>query len=76
MVHKSTVDTFKKMYDLDRLSTAMNLNTWTAAGRQTIEERAWQSARQLISDHEYELEESKKSEVERIYARAVKYLAG
>jgi len=71
MATDTTIDNCRKLLYSD-LFDAKNLGTWQSEGESTKETKAWNLAKKLIDNFDYELEESKRNEVEKIYQKAVK----
>jgi len=69
LTHESTSRLYRDFYDLSRLASAENLNTWRKSGAVSLEERAWEEAQALIARHDFELEGSARRDVERLYER-------
>ncbi len=67
MVHETTVSTFRSFYDMDRLATTLNLSAWQAAGARTMQAAAWDEARRIMGEHDYELPDDRRREVDRLY---------
>jgi trimethylamine:corrinoid methyltransferase-like protein len=72
----STAALFKDVFDLGSLSSALNLNGWLAAGSPCIEAMAWDRARRIIREYQYELPEAQRRDVEKIYKQGAGRLAG
>jgi trimethylamine:corrinoid methyltransferase-like protein len=69
MANQTTLEIFRGVYEFDRLSTAMNLNSWLSGGSPRIEAMAWERAQRKIADFSYELPASRRRDVEDVYRR-------
>lgn len=66
---ESTLDYFREAYDMSRITDTRNVMTWKAAGMPGFEQEAWERARGRILAHTFELEDSKKREINRLFDR-------
>ena len=72
--NQTTIDYFRKMYDFDVLSSYSNLGTWKKDGGKTMNSLAWEDAQALIKSHDFELDETKRRDVESLFEVGVKYI--
>ena len=72
--HETTAGYMRKMYDFDVLSKYSNLNAWKAQGCKKIDTLAWEEAKLIIKQYDFELDENKRKDVEKIYNQGIKYL--
>jgi trimethylamine:corrinoid methyltransferase-like protein len=75
MAVDSTNSLYRDFYDLTRLASAENLNTWRRGGSKSMEAAAWDEAQELIRGHDFELEGPARREVERLYERGAVLVA-
>ena len=75
LTHDTTLDVFRDMYDFGRLSSSINLGAWRSEGSVTLEAKAWEEAQALIKGHDFELDEVRRKDVEKIYEKGVRYLS-
>jgi trimethylamine:corrinoid methyltransferase-like protein len=75
MTHETTGQLYRDFFDLARLASADNLNTWRHAGQVGMEERAWAEAQVLIAGHDFELPSAARREVEKLYERGTVLVA-
>jgi trimethylamine:corrinoid methyltransferase-like protein len=72
---ESTSRLYRDFYDLTRLASAENLNTWRRGGSKSMEASAWDEAQHLIQGHDFELEGPARTEVEKLYERGAVLVA-
>ncbi len=72
--HETTFNVFREMYDFSRLTSACNLSAWKSGGSTTLEAKAWEEAQNLISKHDFSLDEASTNEIEKIYQKGVNYI--
>lgn len=72
MGHETTVENFRKFYGFDHLFRYSNLNTWRQNGMKSLEDDTRDEMLQIIGRHNYELDDRKKAEIERLYAEGEK----
>jgi trimethylamine:corrinoid methyltransferase-like protein len=75
LTHDTTSRLYREFYDLTRLASAENLNTWRRGKMTSMEERAWDEAAALIAAHDFELEGPARREVEKLYERGAAVVA-
>jgi trimethylamine:corrinoid methyltransferase-like protein len=75
LTHDTTSRLYREFYDLTRLASAENLNTWRRGKKASLEERAWDEAAALIAAHDFELEGAARREVEKLYERGAVVVA-
>jgi len=73
---ESTVRSYRQAYWLPRLFERRSLSGWLNAGSPDLRGRAKEMVREQLKRHDYELEPELRREMERIYARAERELAG
>ncbi len=72
----ATLDQYRRLYWLPRFLERRSLPAWLEAGSSDLRRRIHQLARERIAGHDYQLEPTLARELERIYARAERDLAG
>jgi len=72
----ATLDSYHHIYWLPKLFERRSLAGWQEAGSPELRARARETARELIRTHEYELPENLARDLDRIYVRAERELAG
>ena len=71
----STAGLFREFYDMSRLASAENLNSWRGGGQGSMEKAAWEEATGLIEAHDFELDGEARRDVERLYEQGAAMLA-
>jgi trimethylamine:corrinoid methyltransferase-like protein len=71
-----TLSTYRQFYWHPRLFNRQSLASWQGRGEKTDRQRAHAMIRELLGQHEYELEPELRSELDRILARAKAKLLG
>ena len=71
-----TLDQYQRAYWHPRLFERRFLGPWQAASCPTLSRQAQQMAQELVARHDYELAPDLRAEIERIYRRAERELAG
>jgi len=61
-----TVNLFRDMYDLTRMTSYENYNAWLAGGKKGIEEQAWAKAQDIIKTNNFRIDDDKEREINRI----------
>ncbi len=69
-----TVSRFRKFYWFPEIFRHWNLGRWQAEGQPSILDEAWAQARQEIASSTFQLKESQRAEIERIYQKAASYI--
>jgi len=72
LYHRSTFDNFKKTTWMPDLFEHTTMGQWQEKGQPSITDQARKIARKRIANHEYQLEEEKRRDLELIYQRAKK----
>lgn len=71
----STASNYKKNVYPNSIFSSNNLSAWIGSGSKTINELAWDEAQKIISNHNFELEDSKKKDIEKVYNKAIEYIS-
>ena len=69
IAHDTTLATLRQLFE-SQLFQRSNVGQWRAAGEPTIEQLALGQARKAIDSYEFELEGSKQTELDRVFAKA------
>ena len=70
LTHDTTLAHYREAFWTPALFEHTSLGTWRERGAQDVTQRARAIAQRRIAEHEYEIEENKRRELERIYRHA------
>ena len=74
LTHETTLAHYREAFWSPELFEHTSLATWRQRGGKSVRERAREIARRRIADHEYQLDEDRRKELDRIYRHAKKEL--